>query len=100
MAHHNNATTVCKNFLQCRHGTTDTCVVCNVTIFIQWHIEVNTDNSLLTGKIELIDFHISFYLFYISYKLSVFILHAKLAILIDIQLSVNDYFKIFDMMLI
>ena len=45
-AHHDERTAVCKYLLQCRKGTADTSVVCYITIFIQWHIEINADNSL------------------------------------------------------
>ncbi|CUQ59417.1 Uncharacterised protein [Segatella copri] len=57
MAHHDERTAVCKYLLQCRKGTADTSVVCYITIFIQWHVEVNAHDCLVTGKVKIFNFH-------------------------------------------
>ena len=57
MAHHDEGTTIGKYLLQGGQSTTDTGVVGYVAILVQWHVEIYTDNCLLTGKVELIDFH-------------------------------------------
>ena len=57
MRHDNQRTTIGEHFLQRGKGTADTGVICDLTILIQGDVEVYTHNCLLTGEIELIDFH-------------------------------------------
>ena len=57
VAHHDKSTTISENLLQSRKSTADTSVISYITILIQWNIEVHANNCLVTGKVELIDFH-------------------------------------------
>ena len=55
--HHNESAAISKYLLQCRKGTADTGIVCYISVLVQWYVEVNAYNSLLTGKVEIFDFH-------------------------------------------
>ena len=59
VAHHYQCTTVSQHFLECRERTAYTCVISYFSVLIQWNIEVHANDCLLSGKIELIDFHLS-----------------------------------------
>ena len=55
--HDNQGTTVSEHTLQCGQGTTDAGVVGYLTILVQGHVEIYTHDCLLSGKVELINFH-------------------------------------------
>ncbi len=57
VAHDDERTTLIQDVLQRRQRTTDTGVVSNLTILVQWHIEVHTYNRLLTGEFVIFDSH-------------------------------------------
>ena len=57
VAHHNQRATIVQHFLQRGKRAADAGVVCYVTILVQGHIEVHTDNCLMTGKVKVFDFH-------------------------------------------
>ena len=53
----NYTTAIGQNLLQSRKGGTDTCVICNVEIFVQGYVEVHTNECLFSGKVKLINCH-------------------------------------------
>ena len=57
VAHDNKRTTVSKDMLQRRQSTADTGVVGDVTVFVQGHIKVHTDNRLLSGELVIVNRH-------------------------------------------
>ena len=59
VAHHDDCTTIIEDFFQCGQCATDTSVISNIAILIQWHVKVYTNNCLLTSKVEFIDCHFS-----------------------------------------
>ena len=69
VAHHDECTTVGQHLLKGGQGTANTGVVSYVSVLVQGHVEVNAYNCLLTGKIEICDFHF-FFLFLISEYIS------------------------------
>ena len=74
VAHHDECATVGEHLLQCRQSTLDTGLVGYNTILIQWHVEVHTNNCLLTGKVKLIDIHNFYLLKCLIYYLNYFII--------------------------
>ena len=57
MAHQNERTAVAEDFLQRRQGTTNTGVVGDYTIFVEWHVEINAHDCLFTSKIKFVNCH-------------------------------------------
>ena len=53
--HNDEGTAFLKDFLEGWDGCPDTCVVSNLHLIVQWNVEVNSDNCLLTGKIVSIN---------------------------------------------
>ena len=57
--HDDESTTLLKDQLKCWKSTTDTSVVCDLTI-LQRYIEIYTYDCLLTGKVVIVNLHNSF----------------------------------------
>ena len=55
MRHYDEAASVVKNFLKGRKRTADTGVVGNIAVFVQRHIEVHANDSLLAVEIVIVD---------------------------------------------
>ena len=57
VAHHNQRATIGENLLQRRQRATNAGVIRNMAILVQWHIEVDADNSFVSCEIEIVDVH-------------------------------------------
>jgi len=47
-----HASSVLQNLLQCGNGCTDTCIVRDNEILIEWNVEIHTHERLFTGEIK------------------------------------------------
>ena len=52
--HDDESATISKNLLESRESTTNTGVIGNFAVFVQWNIEVNTNNGFLASEIVII----------------------------------------------
>ena len=57
VAHDNERTAFVKDVFESRQRTADTGVVCNLTVFVQWYIEIHTYNRLLAGEFVIFNSH-------------------------------------------
>ena len=64
--HDDQRAAVGQHFLQSGECATDTGVVGYVTVLVQGYIEVHADNCLLTGKVEIFDFHFFYCFLYVN----------------------------------
>ena len=62
VAHDNERTTFIEDVLEGRQRTADTGVVCDLTVLVQWYIEVHTYNRFLTSEFKIFNCHNSKYL--------------------------------------
>ena len=70
VAHDDQRTTLVEDVLESRQRTTDTGVVCNLSILVQWHIKVHTYNRFLACEFVIFDCHNCKFL--VSIQFSVF----------------------------
>ena len=57
VAHDDERTAIVQNVLERRKRTADTGVISNLTVFIEWHIEIHTNNRLLAGEFVIFNRH-------------------------------------------
>ena len=57
MAHNDQGATLIEDVLKSRQGTANTGVVCDLTVLIEWHIEVHAYNRLFAGEFEIFNKH-------------------------------------------
>jgi len=53
--HQDECAAIVQYLLEGRNCSADACVVSNFPFLVQWHVEINADNCLVTGKVKVIN---------------------------------------------